>query len=162
MLLQALTAAALIVMLWSLFRLAMGLRWAKLSREAAGRAEQALGRSVVAELPVADQVILFLEDAECFVWGESRVRKGEIAGARMLLNGGVIGAWAGEGALPEAPLAEPDEGRERWEVVIYRRDGRQALVPCGTLREGVSREASRAVFEAVRRAAVAEGQAGKA
>ena len=61
-----------------------------------------------------------------------------------------IGAWAPRGALPEPPLAEAYEGRERWEVELYLRDGRRLQVPCGTLREGVSREAALAVFAAVK------------
>jgi hypothetical protein len=155
MLLQTLAAAALIVLLWSLFRLAMGLRWTKLSREASERAERERGRRVVAELPAADQVVLFLEDAAGFAWGEQRVAKSEIAGARVLLNGGVIGAWARQRQLPDPPLAEVYEGRERWEVELYLADGRRLQVACGTLREGVSREAALAVFEAVRRGAAA-------
>jgi hypothetical protein len=151
MLLQVLAAAALIVLLWSLFRLAMSLRWAKLSREAARRAEGERGRRVVAELPASEEVILFLEDAEGFAWGSERLSKGEIAGARVLLNGGVIGAWSRRAAaLPDPPLAEAYEGRERWEVELYLTDGRRLSVPCGTLREGVSREAAMATFAAVR------------
>jgi hypothetical protein len=150
MLLQILAAALLIVLLWSLFLLAMGLRFTKLAREAARQAEREQGRRVVAELPVTEQVVLFLEDDAGFVWGGQRAGKEEIAGARVLLNGGVIGAWALRGALPEPPLAEVYEGRERWEVELYLRDGRRLQVPCGTLREGVSREAALAVFEAVK------------
>ena len=57
-------------------------------------------------------------------------------------------------AAPPAdpPPAEGYEGRERWDVFIYCRDRTEA-VPCGSLREGVSREIAGRVFEAVRRAA---------
>jgi hypothetical protein len=154
MLLQVLAAATLVVLLWSLFRLAMSLRWAKLSREAARRDEDARGRRVVAELPVGGSVVLFLEDAEGYAWGAQRLARGEITGARVLLNGGVIGSWVRKGdVLPDPPPAETYEGRERWELELYLTDGRRVSVPCGTLREGVSREAALAAFEAVRRGA---------
>jgi hypothetical protein len=53
--------------------------------------------------------------------------------------------------LPAAPPAEEYEGRERWDVLLHLREGRTESVPCGTLREGVSREIAARVFEAVRR-----------
>jgi hypothetical protein len=154
MLLQILAAALLIVLLWSLFRLSMGLRWTKLVRQAAERSELERGRRVIAELPLPEDVLLFLEDEVSFFWGDERVGKREIAGARVLLNGAVIGAWARqEGTLPEPLRPEPYEGRERWAVELYLHDGQRREVRCGALREGVSREAAQAVFEAVRRAA---------
>jgi len=144
--------AAFLFFLWTLFRLAVGLRWEKVSREAERRQAEAGGGRVVAELPLNEGVVFFLEDASHFRWGTAAVPRREVLGARLLLNGGVVGAAAREGfTLPAAPFVEEYEGRERWDVVLYRRDGSQA-VPCGTLREGVSREAAGQVFEAVRRA----------
>jgi len=151
MLLQVLAAALLIVFLWSLFRLAMGLRWAKLSREASQRAEEGRGRRVVAEIPLADDLLLFLEDAGGFHWGAQHAARNAIVGARVMLNGGVIGSFVRGGASLPGPSAPEDyESRERWEVVVYLEDGRALLVPCGSLREGVSREIAMRVFEAVR------------
>jgi hypothetical protein len=160
MLLQILAAALFIVLLWSLFRLAMGLRWTKLLRQAAERVELERGRRLVAELPLTEGVLLFLEDDGSFFWGPERVTKPDIAGARVLLNGAVIGSWAHRDVtLPEPPRPEPYEGRERWAVELYLRDGRRLEVRCGALREGVSREAAQAVFEAVRRGAQQAGHA---
>ena len=45
-----------------------------------------------------------------------------------------------------------ERSRERWDVLIYCGDRTEA-VPCGSLREGVSRDIASRVFEAVRRAA---------
>jgi hypothetical protein len=53
-------------------------------------------------------------------------------------------------ALPDPGTPEEYEGRERWDVRLYSSQG-LADVPCGTLREGVSRDAARAVFDSVRR-----------
>jgi hypothetical protein len=160
MILQLAAAGLLVVLLWSLFRLAMGLRWAKLSREQARQAEETRGRRVVAEIPAGEgDLTLFLEDDRGFYWGAVEVRKPDVAGARLLLNGGVIGSFSRGGwALPEPPSPEEFEGRERWDVILYLRDGRRPLVPCGWLREGVSREIAARVFEAVRASAARPGR----
>lgn len=151
MLLQILAGAVLVVLLWSLFRFAMGLRWAKLSRERAQQAERARGRRVVAEIPLADGLQLFLEDESTFHWGGRQLDRSAIAGGRVLLNGGVIDSFARDGVrLPSPPPPEAFEGGERWDVLLYLEDGGALGVPCGTLREGVSREIAMSVFGAVR------------
>ena len=153
--LQLLAAAALALFLWSLFRLALGLRAAKVAREGARRAEEERGRRVVAEIPLSEgEVIFFLDDGDAFRWGDSSARKSEIVGARMLLNGAVVGSFSRDGApLPDPPVPAEYEGRERWDVRLYLRDGRALEVPCGTMREGVSCEIAAKVFDAVRVAA---------
>jgi hypothetical protein len=96
-------------------------------------------------------VVLFLEDAAGFHWGGQAVSRQEILGARLVLNGGAVAACARPGAiLPDPPLPEESEGRERWEVVLYLKDGRKETVSCGKVREGVSRDAASRVFEAIR------------
>ena len=157
MIVRLLAAVALALALWHAFRLAMGLRYAKRSREQARSAEEARGRRVVAEIPTGDEgLAFFLEDAEGFYWGASEARKPEVLGARLLLNGGVMGACVRDAvALPAPPAAEEYEGGERWEVALHLAGGRCAVVPCGSLREGVSREIAGRVFEAVRRAVTA-------
>ena len=154
MLIQLLAALALAALLWMLFRFAMGLRWAKVSREHARGEAEAQGRRVLAEIPLAgDDLVFFEEDREAFHWAGLRAAKADIAAARLLLNGNVVGTAARPGAaLPPAPAAEEYEGRERWDVLLYLRGGGARSVPCGTLREGVSREIAARVFEAVRRA----------
>ena len=143
----------LLAALWVLFRFAMALRWSKVVREGSRSAEESRGRRVVAEIPLPDELLFFLEDDAGFYWGASQARKSEIRGGRLLLNGGVIGSFTRRGAaLPEPPAAEEYEGRERWDVLLYC-GGRTEAVPCGSLREGVSREIAGRVFEAVRRAA---------
>jgi hypothetical protein len=151
-LVQIAAAAALLLLLWKSFRLAMGLRAAARAREAERRGEETRGRRVVTEIPHGGEVFLFLETPDAFEWLGRRVAKSEVTGCRLLLNGGVMGSAARAGvALPEPAPPEEYEGRERWDVRLYARQG-PADVPCGTLREGVSRDAARAVFESVRRA----------
>ena len=154
MIIRVAAALLLLAALWVLFRFAMALRWSKVVREGSRSADESRGRRVVAEIPLPDELLFFLEDDAGFYWGASQARKSEIRGARLLLNGGVIGSVTRAGAsLPEPPAAEDYEGRERWDVLIYCAGGRTETVPCGSLREGVSREIAGRVFEAVRRAA---------
>lgn len=150
-LIRLLSAAALSLFLFWLFRVAMGLRYAKLRREEERRAEQAKGRRLVAEVPThAGDVVLFSEDTSAFLWGEQELRKGEIEGVRLVLNGRVVDTCQRHDvALPPAGWDEEHEGRERWDVLVYLRGGRAFEIPCGTLREGVSREAAQRVFAAV-------------
>jgi len=153
MIIRVAAALLLLAALWVLFRFAMALRWSKVVREGSRSAEESRGRRVVAEIPLPDELLFFLEDDAGFYWGGSQARKSEILGARLLLNGGVIGSFSRPAAvLPGPPPAEEYEGRERWDVLIYC-PGRTEAVPCGILREGVSREIAARVFEAVRRAA---------
>ena len=142
---------ALLLALWSLFRLAMGLRWAKVSRESARKEEEAHGRRVVAELPSADGTLgFFAEDHAGFYWPGGEAGKSALCGARLLLNGGVLAQAAPfSRPLPAPPAPEPYEGRERWEVALYLAGGETRTVPCGAVREGVSREIATRVFEAV-------------
>ena len=60
--------------------------------------------------------------------------------------------WSGNinAHVPEPQSAEDFEGRETWDVVLYLEDGATRVVPCGTLREGVSREIAARVFRATR------------
>jgi hypothetical protein len=150
MIVQLLAGLALAILLFRLFRFAMGLRGAKRLREEERRVEEARGRRVVAEIPLDAGLVFFAEDAAGFYWGENEARKPELVGARLLLNGGVMASCARAGVtLPEPPPPEEYEGRERWDVRLHFADGSAKDVACGQLREGVSREIAAAVFAAV-------------
>ena len=144
--------AILLAALFVVFRYAMSLRYAKRTRERARDAEEARGRHVVAEVPLSEDEVVFLtKDEREFTWGRHSVQKRAIAGARMLVNGAVLQECARrEGVLPPPAPPTEYEGRERWEVVLYLERGGEARIPCGTLREGVSREIAGRAFEAVR------------
>jgi len=162
MLVPALATLLLLIALLSAFRFAMGLRYAKLLREQALLEEAARGRRVVAEVPTSDgRILLFREDDERFYWAETSCAKRDVVAARLLLNGAVVGeVSAGDAALPGAPGLDPGDLRERWEVVAYRDGAAPLSIPCGSLREGVSRDAARAVFESLR-SAIGAGPAGR-
>lgn len=148
---QAVATVLFLSFLWMLLRFALGLRHSKVVREEARQAQPGL---VVAEIPAASgEVGFFVETVDAFSWPGGSVKKTDVVGARLLLRGGAIGSVARPGAtLPAAPAQEEYEGRERWDVLLYREDGSAATVACGTLREGVSRDVAARVFEAVRAA----------
>jgi hypothetical protein len=154
-LVAALVAVALIVFAASL---ATTLHFYRQRRQRAHDSERALGRTIVAELPTAEDLVLFSEDAKRFYYGERSIDKDLIAAVRVLINGVPIATTLSP-RHPEASLRHPTsfedhpEGiaRDRWDVAIESaRD--TVIVECGAIRERVSQELARTVYEAVRRA----------
>jgi hypothetical protein len=155
-LIQFAAGLAFLVFVWRAFRYAMALRSGRVFREEARRAEEAAGRTIVAELPGHDgRLDLLVADATHFQWAGGRVAKADIVGCRLLLNGGLMGSAARLGVtLPETDAGEEYEGRERWDVRVYTATG-SADIACGRVREGVSREIAQSVFAAVKAALAA-------
>jgi len=127
-------------------------------RRRAREHEQGLGRRIVAEIPAESGLTLFTEDVRQFHYGARAIDKDGILGARILINGAAIatcasGRRATRGGLEMHADAIDDrpEGiaRDRWDVVIDARDG-AVIVECGAIRERVSQELARAVFDAVK------------
>ncbi len=121
-------------------------------------AEEARGRRIVAEIPGDDDLRLFTEDDRQFHYGDEAVDKDRIAAVRVLINGAPIAAYvstrfARDAALHPTSFEDRPEGiaRDRWDVAIERPDG-VTLVECGAIRERVSQELARTVFEAVKSA----------
>ena len=120
--------------------------------------ERALGRTIIAELPTADDLVLFSEDRVRFYYGERSIDKDLIVAARVLINGAPIAAALStrhrqEIAGQPTSFDDRPEGiaRDRWDVAIETITG-TVLVECGAIRERVSQELARSVFDAVRRA----------
>ena len=119
--------------------------------------EQARGRRIVAEIPGDDDLRLFTEDDRQFHYGGQAIDKASIVAVRVLINGAPIAAYVSKRAAAAAdrqPTSFEDrpEGiaRDRWDVALERADG-VLLVECGAIRERVSQELARAVFDAVKR-----------
>jgi hypothetical protein len=143
---------ALVVVLWRAFRFAMVLRYSKLEREASQRRVEAGGRRIIAEIPLESGAIeLLTADSSGFHWLGEVLSRDRVAGARLLLNGGIMKEARRSGFELPAPV-EPEEfeGRERWQVNAYLDDGEVFGIECGRLREGVSREAALLAFDAVK------------
>jgi hypothetical protein len=118
--------------------------------------ERALGRSIVTEIPQGDDLVLFSEDASRFYYGERSIDKDLIVAVRVLINGAPIAAYVSK-RRPEAAARQPTsfedrpEGiaRDRWDVALETLTG-TILVQCGAIRERVSQELARSVFDAVK------------
>ena len=118
--------------------------------------ERALGRTILAEIPADDDLRLFCEDAVRFYYGEQSVDKDLIVATRVLINGSPIAAYVSRrhpvdaGRQATSFEDRPDGiARDRWDVAIETANG-VLLVECGAIRERVSQELARTVFDAVK------------
>ncbi len=151
----ALIALALIFVALSL---ATTLHFYRARRERARRAEEAQGRRVIAELPTEERLVLVTEDQRHFHYGGRAIPKADIAAVRVLINGSPIAASVstrhphGAAGQPTSFEDRPEGiARDRWDVAIETVAG-TVLVECGAIRERVSQELARTVFDAVKRA----------
>ncbi len=119
-------------------------------------AEGARGHTVVAEIPGGTDLVLFSEDAERFYYGEESIAKTSILAVRVLVNGTPIAATVSRragaaAALPPTSFEDQPDGiaRDRWDVAIEMAAG-MTLVECGSIRERVSQELARSVYDAVK------------
>jgi hypothetical protein len=118
--------------------------------------ERALGRTVLAEIPADDDLRLFSEDPVRFYYGDASVDKDLIIAARVLINGSPIAAYVSRRhpvdlARQATSFEDRPEGiaRDRWDVAIETVNG-VMLVECGAIRERVSQELARTVFDAIK------------
>jgi hypothetical protein len=138
--------------------LATTLKYVRQRRQRARDSERALGRTVIVEIPGEDDLVLFSEDAVRFYYGERSIDKDLIVSARLLINGNTIAEAASQENVQEAPKLEETAGadeetgivRDRWDVAIQAVNA-TLVVPCGAIRERVSQELARSVFDAVKR-----------
>jgi len=137
--------------------LATTLQFYRRRRQRTRDAEGALGRRIVAEIPAGDDLVLFTEDESRFYYGDRSIDKDLIAAVRVLINGAPIAASLSPqhpGAAARHPTSFEDrpEGiaRDRWDVAIET-VADTILVECGAIRERVSQELARTVYEAVKR-----------
>src|SRR3954464_12812441 len=146
-------ALVALALLGAAARLATTLQMYRRRRHRARDSEQALGRTIVAEIPDASDLTLFSEDALRFYYGERSIDKDLIVAVRVLINGAPIAAYVSrqhpEGAERQATSFEDrPEGiaRDRWDVAIEAISG-LLLVECGAIRERGSQELARTVFD---------------
>jgi hypothetical protein len=135
--------------------LATTLKFYRRRRQRARDSERALGRRIVAELPTSEELVYFTEDHVRFHYGEVSIDKDLIVAARVLINGAPIAAAVSDHHPNAAPtptaFEDRPEGiaRDRWDVAIETERG-TVLVECGAIRERVSQELARQVFDAVK------------
>src|SRR5215470_8706377 len=149
-------ALVALVLLAAAASLATTLQTFRRRRRRARDSERALGRTIIAEIPDADDLALFSEDASRFYYGDRSIDKDLIVAVRVLINGAPIAAYVSRrhAADERQPTSFSDrpEGiaRDRWDVAVETITG-TTLIECGAIRERVSQELARTVFEAVKR-----------
>jgi hypothetical protein len=150
-------AVAALLLLAAAASLATTLQAYRRRRLRARDSERALGRRIIAEIPAGDDLVLFSEDASRFYYGEQSIDKDLIAAVRVLINGAPIAACVST-RHPESADRQPTSfddrpdgiARDRWDVALETVTG-TILVQCGAIRERVSQELARTVFDAVKR-----------
>jgi hypothetical protein len=149
-------AAAALVLLVVAASLATTLQTYRRRRLRARDSEQALGRAIIAEIPVGDDLVLFSEDATRFYYGDRSIDQDLVVAVRVLINGSPIAACVsrrhpGQAARQATSFEDRPDGiaRDRWDVAIETVTG-TVLVECGAIRERVSQELARSVFDAVK------------
>ena len=150
-----------VVVLLVLVALSMAttLRWRYRDRERSRRQLNDQGRRVIAEVPVADSMEFFSEDAEAFYWAGQTIQKRAVHTARLLISGAPLSTVRSRRA-PDFEAAGQDADqveRERWDVSIETADA-HVLVACGAIRQQVSQELARRIFDAVKRSVEAHDQ----
>ena len=145
-------AVIALVLLYLAIRMASTLTLYRRQRDRARDSERALGRSVIVEIPGDEDLVLFSEDAVRFYYGEQSIDKDLIESVRLMINGNTI-AEAGVHRPATVVIEDIPEGiaRDRWDVAIEAVNG-TTVVACGAIRERVSQELARGVFDAVKRA----------
>ncbi len=156
----ALVAAALVFFALSLLTT---LHFYRKRHRAAREEEIARGRTIIVELPTDPELTLFTEDADHFYYGTTVIDKDAIKAVRVLINGSPIATsvsprWPTVAADPtqvdkgqaNGSIDEQPDGilRDRWDVDIETTSGR-VLIECGAVRERVSQELARKIFDAV-------------
>lgn len=135
--------------------LATTLQFYRRRRQRARDSELAMGRRIVAELPTSDELVYFSEDEARFYYGDTSVDKDLIVAARVLINGAPIAAAVstrhGQQTQTATTLEDRPEGiaRDKWDVAIETERG-TIVVDCGAIRERISQELARQVFDAVK------------
>ena len=81
--------------------LATTLTYFRRRRQRQRASEQSHGRSVIAEIPAAEDLLLFSEDERMFHYGDQAIPKSSIIAARVLIN--AAGPWGGIGSADAAP-----------------------------------------------------------
>lgn len=147
---------ALLLLVFAL-RLAGTLQFYRRARERARGAERAMGREIVAELPTGSDLTLFSQDRARFYYGEEQIDKDLIRAVRVLVNGQPIASFLsrrfrhGADVVPTSFDDRPEGiARDRWDVAIET-EQRTWLVECGAIRERVSQELARKIYEAVKK-----------
>ena len=147
---------ALLLVFFAL-RLATALTRDRRKRHGEREAIAAGGRTIVAEIPSDEGLVFFTEDDEAFHLGDHPIPKATITAARVLINGAPIAVAArpehqAAASISSELVQQRPAGlaRDRWDVAIDTEQD-TVIVPCGAIREQISQELARGIFDAVKR-----------
>lgn len=147
---------ALLLLLVAL-SLAGALQLYRRRRQSSRASATSRGHRIVAELPSGSDLTLFTDGPDAFAHGDVSIPKAGIRGVQLLINGAPIAAATSPRFPDVAPpvLAVIDDQfdgllRDRWDVAIDTVDG-TVMVECGAIRERVSQQLARDIFDAVTR-----------
>jgi hypothetical protein len=125
-------------------------------RQRAREADRARGRTLIAELPLSEELVIVSQDEQRLYYGDRVIEKDRIAAVRLLINGAPIATHVTRSrqgdTLPEGTAFEDKpEGiaRDRWDVAVETSGG-TILIECGAIRERVSQELARTIFDAIK------------
>ena len=151
-----LAAVIALLLLAAAASLATALREFRRRRQRSRDSERALGRSIIAEVPAREDLVLVTEDESRFYYGDRFVDKEAVAAVRVLINGAPIAEYvrprhAAAFTRQATSFEDRPEGiaRDRWDVAIETETD-TLLIECGAIRERVSQELARAVFDRVK------------
>jgi hypothetical protein len=144
-----------VVLLLAAASLATTLTGYRKRRQRARDSERALGRMLIAELPISDELVLVSQDDHRIYYGDRSIDKDLITAVRVLINGSPIAAYVSRrhrvADVQATSFEDRPEGiaRDRWDVAVETLKG-TTLIECGAIRERVSQELARAIFDAIR------------
>src|SRR5205814_6351411 len=90
---DAVAGLVAVFLILSALSLATALQTYRRRRQRARDSERALGRTIVAEIPAANDLILFSQDGVRFYYGDTSIDKDLIVAVRVLINGSPIAAY---------------------------------------------------------------------
>jgi len=154
---DVIAAVAALALMFIAASLATTLQGYRRRRRRARESERAQGRTLIAELPTADDLVIVSEDGARLYYGDRDIDKDLIVAVRVLINGSPIAGYVSHRHADGAPLhatsfEDRPEGiaRDRWDVAIETRAG-TTLIECGAVRERVSQELARTIYDVVKR-----------
>ncbi len=153
--------AVVVALVFAALRMATALQGYRRGHEQRRERLDTEGRSIVAEVPAPAGLVFFAEDAGAFYWGERRIPKPDIRAVQVRF-GDVPLSTARARRFGQEAAAGPDLSggvpdvpeRAHWDVSIDT-TGDTVVVPCGAIREHVSQELARRIFERVSQAIAA-------
>ena len=153
---DVIAAAAALALVFVAASLATTLQGYRRRRQRARDSERALGRTLIAELPTSDDLVIVSQDTARFYYGDRSIEKDLIVAVRVLINGSPIAGYVSRRHATDTPLQptsfeDRPEGiaRDRWDVAVETRAG-MTLIECGAVRERVSQELARTIYDIIK------------